>query len=507
MSKKKGLAINIILILIIWLTIILVFSIFIKRLFIFLPVLLLTNYILYFKKKISASWSLFSMMMAMLIGEIYVIVMVIIVEKISLNEWGLAVYLTSPVSHYILSAIIILCTWSLMGIHSLIKHRKQNCWKGLIDEIASTNINETNSLTSYEYKVYNSHVSLMILELIKMILLLSMFAYALVVIVGKYITISNTNLNKYLFGIIVLISLFWAFYWCNIRIKVTGETLQFIRKNKVYAEYPLYLQFNSMNEKHSIQKKFTGTKRINILKKNHRPINQVCWCIRKEDFSNAMNEIEKAQKAYIEKRFENNVVTWEAAMDKHLEEYSEDAKFFIPKEEIMKAEKKQWLKVILGFSIILCLLIGLWYLFLYDPYMHNNENMFSARILIFISFVLFPGSVCLGNYYLYKRRLPKEITLTPQSIEIDGKRFFSMEIRYITMTPANYSFTNNLTSNRREWVIRTGRELSKYEIGYAVTNQSSDPFYPYVYEEYDKLCIAVQKWCEENNVNFRFQYE
>lgn len=35
----------------------------------------------------------------------------------------------------------------------------------------------------------------------------------------------------------------------------------------------------------------------------------------------------------------------------------------------------------------------------------------------------------------------------------------------------------------------------------------NNKFYQYIYEDYDKLCLAIQECCEENNIEFKLQYE
>lgn len=403
-----------------------------------------------------------------------------------INDWRKWGYHESDLNmfYFILLAFVLVGTLICIAGVLLLRNVKKTPTRSAIS-LADQHIEQEQSQT----RSYLSSPKLQVAEFFKK----TLFFLPLAFIATVPIPAENLeNTPRFVLALILsaIFALFWAFYWCKIQIRIGPAGIQFFRGRRQYTSYSLNTPLIPTVIKNNVNNVFTGTNRvfrIPISKNSFKTVQ--CWCITKMDFSQLVEDIEKLRLDGTLERLET-ATTVETFFN---ENQTND--FIFPKRQILGIEKRNGtiLSVLLyGVMLVLTLL---WFLFLY------KETMHAAMIVSLLVVALLPPTIYLliflGQYTRSSKKLAEHIILTSGSIRVDERSFSANELKTVTMTPPNYTFTKNYHSPHRRLVFHTADTSVEYYLGYTAGSHKK-----YLYENYEEVLSAIQHWCVEHRVNF-----
>ncbi|MCD2491617.1 hypothetical protein LQE92_03125 [Lacrimispora sp. NSJ-141] len=345
-------------------------------------------------------------------------------------------------------------------------------------------------------KVYKSAPRLLLTEFIKKLILIGFLLFLLfyVLLDGlKYLAIAKGVCTGIWLTCTLVLSAFWAFYWCRIRIEVSASGLKFCRGSRRYAEYPLNTGFWAVTEKKRLNGIFTGTNRL-IFVPVRPHYNKVlnCYGIQALDFSNLMEDINKLRKDGTFEKIREELTA------EHIYETCDKREFQIPREKLLKRERRRAAQIGIGCAAAGAISAALWFCFL-----HKKPLDTEAVFLMLIIFLLISVPVPVLQIFrclAYAGKVPERIVLADSSLRVDEISYPVREIKRISMTPVNFGWSKNGTSFRRRMVVLLETKREEYQLG---STASAGVPKELVLKEYGEMVTSLRQWCAGCGILFQ----
>lgn len=146
---------------------------------------------------------------------------------------------------------------------------------------------------------YTSFLPLQLYELVKIWFLGTSCLFVLLLLLSELLPLPEWGaLLRISVFLAVLLALFWAFYWCRIRVQIGPDGLRLFRGSRQYACYPVDTSFVPIVTKKSWNSIFTGTN-LEFQVPSASRLNRFLrfWCITKTDFYSLIEDVNRLRKA------------------------------------------------------------------------------------------------------------------------------------------------------------------------------------------------------------------
>lgn len=300
---------------------------------------------------------------------------------------------------------------------------------------------------------------------------------------------SETRIGIRILGL--LIAVVWTFYWCNVRVEICRLGVIFYRAGKPYRWYPISAGYSLHIKRHYYRGIPSGSELLMDVNLGEGDVRvEQCYCLSKDDFSALEQDIWKIKRdGYFGKTAETDMLEAELFAGR------DSVDFAIPKEELLRSERKRLIQI-----ISICFGIGI-VAFIMQMISIVNDGMDMRMFGMWILLCMMPGvlvSVIQGiRYATYTRALPKLVSLTQAGIRVDEVSFCWADIKSVEMTSTKESMQHSMASSRRRLTVtHRGDRKSSYFIGNVRGTNL-------VYPEYERLMWAMQVWCEQRQITFK----
>lgn len=289
-----------------------------------------------------------------------------------------------------------------------------------------------------------------------------------------------------------IIAVFRVAYWCNIRIEICRKGVIFYRANRAYKCYPIEAGYQlqvKRNFVNGIPTRSNMRMYIGLGKKDIRV--EKCHCIGMDDFAAIQWDIEKMKRDGRFGRTERSDLMVNIMFGE-----KESMDFTIPKENMLREERKRLIQIICA-----CFGVGVILLVLWFNLMTKQETI--AYVFVMSAIVCFFPCIVVSviqvvRYVTYQKRLPSRISLTSGYLSIEGERYFWANMRYVVMTNVDGKIRSDIASGRRKLAIYQGDSKVFYLIGNVPGVRAKA-----AYAEYEELVRAIKRCCEQRQISFR----
>lgn len=406
-------------------------------------------------------------------------------------EWGF--YKSELRLFFIFLIIMILMALlCIMGIQLMRQQNRTAEKTGFFEESAGTG----RQSAAPDTKIYKSALKLLLAEFVKKLILIGFLLFLLFYVLLdrlKYLALTKEVCMGIWLTCTLGLSAFWAFYWCRIRIEVSTSGLKFCRGNRRYAEYPLNTGFWAVTEKKRLNGIFTGTNRL-IFVPVRPHYNKVlsCYGIQALDFSDMMEDINKLRKDGTFEKIPEELTV------EQIYEVCDKREFQIPKENLLKRERRRVAQIGIGCATAGAILAALWFCLLYRKPLDSNAIflMLAIFLLFCVPFPVFQAF----RYFTFAKKMPGRIVLTDSSLRIDETSYPAREIKRISMTPASFGRSRNGTSFFRRMAVRSEAKRKEYQLGSTASAGVPEEL---IYDEYGDLVTSLRQWCSGQGISFQ----